>query len=64
VFMVVLILFIFGGEILRSFSLAMLIGVVFGVYSTLFIASPIVVDTMKKKPEQTPAKPVAQTHKV
>ncbi|SIT91384.1 protein translocase subunit SecDF [Pontibacter indicus] len=49
VFMVVLILFIFGGEVLRGFSLAMMIGVLFGVYSTLFIASPIVVDTMKKK---------------
>ena len=65
VFMVVLILFIFGGEVLRGFSLAMMIGVVFGVYSTLFIASPIVVDTMKKKQEPAPtaAKPVAQTHK-
>ncbi|MFD2246102.1 protein translocase subunit SecDF [Pontibacter ruber] len=62
VFMVVLVLFIFGGEILRSFSLAMLIGILFGTYSSLFIAAPIVVDTMKKKPESTPtpAKPVAQ----
>ncbi|MHC2991099.1 preprotein translocase subunit SecD [Pontibacter sp. HJ8] len=65
VFMVVLVLFIFGGEILRGFSLAMMIGILFGVYSSLFIAAPIVVDTMKKKPEPTPApaKPVAQTHK-
>ncbi|NDK57666.1 protein translocase subunit SecDF [Pontibacter fetidus] len=47
VFMVVLVLFIFGGEVLRGFSLAMLIGVVFGSYSSLFIAAPIVVDTMK-----------------
>ncbi|WP_018476937.1 protein translocase subunit SecDF [Pontibacter roseus] len=65
VFMVVLVLFIFGGEILRGFSLAMMIGILFGVYSSLFIAAPIVVDTMKKKPEHTPApaKPVAQTQK-
>ncbi|WP_162427618.1 protein translocase subunit SecDF [Pontibacter pudoricolor] len=55
VFMVVLVLFIFGGEILRGFSLAMLIGVVFGVYSTLFIASPIVVDTMKDEKKPAPA---------
>ncbi|MCP2042381.1 protein translocase subunit SecDF [Pontibacter sp. HSC-36F09] len=65
VFMVVLVLFIFGGEILRGFSLAMMIGVLFGVYSTLFIASPIVVDTMKKKPQPTPApaKPATQAQK-
>ncbi|WP_347157705.1 protein translocase subunit SecDF [Pontibacter chitinilyticus] len=47
VFLVVLVLFIFGGEVLRGFSFAMLIGVVFGTYSSLFIASPIVVDTVK-----------------
>ncbi|MBB6611270.1 protein translocase subunit SecDF [Pontibacter sp. Tf4] len=57
VFMVVLVLFIFGGEILRGFSLAMMIGILFGVYSSLFIAAPIVVDTMKdeKKPAPAPA---------
>lgn len=56
-FMVVVILFIFGGEILRGFSLAMMIGVAFGVYSSLFIAAPIVVDTTKenKKPVAAPA---------
>ncbi|WP_114778353.1 protein translocase subunit SecDF [Botryobacter ruber] len=61
-FLVVLVLFIFGGEVLRGFSLAMIIGVVFGTYSSLFIATPIVVDTMKKKkePAATPAKPVQQ----
>ena len=65
VFIVVLILFIFGGEILRGFALAMLIGVLFGTYSSLFIASTIVVDTMKdkKEPAPTAAKPVTQTHK-
>ncbi|GHA70473.1 protein translocase subunit SecDF [Pontibacter akesuensis] len=51
-FMVVVILFIFGGEVLRSFSLAMIIGVMFGTYSSLFIATPIVVDTMKDKRQQ------------
>jgi len=44
---VVIVLFIFGGEVLRGFSLAMIIGVLFGTYSSLFIAAPIVVDTMK-----------------
>jgi SecD/SecF fusion protein len=48
VFMVVAILFVFGGEILRSFSFAMLIGVIFGSYSSIFIAVPIVLDLSKK----------------
>ncbi|WP_299825491.1 protein translocase subunit SecDF [uncultured Pontibacter sp.] len=52
-FMVVVILFIFGGEVLRGFSLAMIIGVLFGTYSSLFIATPIVVDTIKDE-KQTP----------
>jgi SecD/SecF fusion protein len=44
----VLILFIFGGETLRGFSFALLIGVVFGSYSTIFIAIPIVLDLRSK----------------
>ncbi len=46
---VLVILFIFGGEILRGFSFAMLIGVIFGTYSSLFVATPIVVDFIRKK---------------
>jgi SecD/SecF fusion protein len=45
--LVVIILFLFGGEILRGFSLALLIGIGFGTYSSIFIASPIVFDAMK-----------------
>lgn len=41
---VVLILFLLGGEILRGFSFALLIGILVGTYSSLFIATPIVVD--------------------
>lgn len=41
---VILILFIFGGEILRGFSFALLVGVLVGTYSSLFIATPVVVD--------------------
>ncbi|MEZ5027007.1 MAG: protein translocase subunit SecDF [Chitinophagales bacterium] len=44
VFIVVFILFIFGGPVLRAFSFAMIIGVVVGVYSSVFIASPIMYD--------------------
>ena len=46
---VLIILFIFGGEILRGFSFAMLIGVIFGTYSSLFDATPIVVDFIRKE---------------
>ncbi|MCU0430160.1 MAG: protein translocase subunit SecDF [Cytophagaceae bacterium] len=50
VLVVVLILLLFGGESLRGFSLAMFIGVVFGSYSTLFIAVPMVLDLWKEAP--------------
>lgn len=51
VFVVVLILFLFGGDALKGFSLALLIGVVVGTYSSICIATPIVVDfSSKKKP--------------
>ena len=44
---VVLILFIFGGEVLRGFSFALLVGVLVGTYSSVFIASPVVIDLDK-----------------
>ena len=40
-FIAVLCLFIFGGEVLRSFSFALVVGVLIGSYSSIFIASPI-----------------------
>lgn len=40
--LVVVALLLFGGEILRDLSLALLIGIVFGIYSTIFIATPVV----------------------
>ncbi|MBC6990738.1 protein translocase subunit SecDF [Hymenobacter sp. BT491] len=49
VFLVVLVLYIFGGETLRSFSFAMLVGIVFGTYSSLFIATPLILDTYGRK---------------
>ena len=60
-FLVVVILFFFGGEVLRGFSLAMIIGVLAGTYSSLFIATPIVVDTVK---DEKKAPVAAQTTKV
>jgi len=49
VLLVVVILFLFGGETLKGFSFALLIGVLFGSYSTLFIAVPMVIDLWTKK---------------
>ena len=49
VFTVVLILFLFGGDALKGFSLAMLVGVIVGTYSSICIATPIVVDFASKK---------------
>ena len=50
VFLTILILFIFGGETLRGFSFAMLIGVLTGIYSSVFVAAPILIDVAKNKP--------------
>lgn len=47
IFITVLILFIFGGEALRGFAFAMLIGILAGTYSSIFVAAPILVDMDK-----------------
>ncbi len=46
---VVFILLVFGGEVLRSFSFALFIGIVVGTYSSIFIASPVALDLSKQK---------------
>lgn len=48
-FFVLLIIFIFGGEVIRGFMFALLIGVVVGTYSSLMIATPFTIDNMKKQ---------------
>jgi preprotein translocase SecF subunit len=45
---VVAVLFIFGGEVLKGFSFALLIGIVLGTYSSLFVASSLVVELDSK----------------
>ncbi len=40
----VLALYLFGGESLKNFSFALLVGIIFGTYSSIYVASPIVVD--------------------
>jgi len=47
-FFVLLAIFVFGGDVIRGFVFALMIGVVVGTYSSLFIATPIVYDTIKK----------------
>ena len=41
--MALLSIFFFGGEILKGFSFAMILGVIFGTYSSIFIANPILI---------------------
>jgi preprotein translocase subunit SecF len=48
VFVVVVILLFFGGDVIYNFSFAMTVGVISGVYSTIYIAAPIVVEWYKK----------------
>lgn len=46
---VLLAIFVFGGESLRGFMFAMIVGVIVGTYSSVFIATPIMFDALKKK---------------
>jgi SecD/SecF fusion protein len=52
-------LFIFGGEVIRSFTAAMLFGVVFGTYSSIFIAAPLLI-LFKLRPGQAAAEEKAE----
>ncbi|MFM9052115.1 MAG: protein translocase subunit SecD, partial [Bacteroidota bacterium] len=47
IFFVLLAIFIFGGEVIRGFTFALLIGIVIGTYSSICIATPIVIDFQK-----------------
>ena len=46
---VVIVLLFFGGEVLRGFSFALFVGITVGTFSSIYIATPIVVDLMKKE---------------
>jgi len=48
VLMILLVLFIFGGDVIRGFSFALLIGVCFGTYSSICVATPVIIDFGKK----------------
>ena len=47
-FLVVLILFLVGGEVIHSFAFAMIVGVIVGTYSSIFVASPVVIKMSKE----------------
>ncbi len=49
---VVTVLFIFGSQVLRGFSFALIIGVIIGTYSSVFVASPTVVELNRRLEEQ------------
>ncbi|MFC0517452.1 protein translocase subunit SecDF [Mucilaginibacter angelicae] len=48
VIFVLVVLFIFGGDVIKGFSFALLIGVIFGTYSSICVATPVIVDFGKK----------------
>jgi SecD/SecF fusion protein len=49
---VLLMIFLFGGEVIQGFAFALLIGVIVGTYSSLFIASPVMYDFVGKNTEK------------
>jgi len=64
VFLTILILFLVGGEVTRGFAFAMLIGVITGTYSSIFVAAPFLVDFAKGKPLGSGQQPPAEKAKV
>jgi preprotein translocase subunit SecF len=63
-FVVVVVLFFLGGEVLRGFSFVMIIGIIVGTYSSIFIAAPLVIvweDWKQKRATQKPASAPAPT---
>jgi SecD/SecF fusion protein len=60
VILVLLVLIVFGGEVLRGFTFCMLLGVIVGTYSSLFVAAPIVVDLLQREKSKQPALAVAE----
>ena len=54
-FLAVLALFLFGGEVLRSFAFTMLVGIITGTYSTVFIAAAIAIILSRRTAQAGPA---------
>ena len=63
---VVVVLLIFGGEVLRGFSFAVFIGIVIGTYSSIFIATPVVIEfdkVIESPPEKIRSKTAAHSNR-
>ncbi|RAV29777.1 protein translocase subunit SecDF [Sinomicrobium soli] len=58
---VLLAIFIFGGESIRGFMFALIVGVIVGTYSSVFIATPVMFDTLKNKGEDVLKKKESET---
>ncbi len=54
-FLAVLSLYLFGGEVLRGFAFTMLVGVITGTYSTVFIAAAIAIILSRRSSARTQA---------
>lgn len=52
-FVVLLAIFIFGGEVIRGFVFALMFGVVIGTFSSVFVATPVAYDMMTRKEKRT-----------
>ena len=48
-FFVLVVLFVLGGEVIRGFSFAMLVGILVGTYSSVYVASPIVLEWQQRR---------------
>jgi SecD/SecF fusion protein len=59
VILVLVVLMIFGGAVIRGFTFCMLLGVIVGTYSSLFVAAPIVVDLLQREQSKEPALTIA-----
>nr|WP_295925594.1 protein translocase subunit SecDF [uncultured Dyadobacter sp.] len=59
VILVLIVLMIFGGAVIRGFTFCMLLGVIVGTYSSLFVAAPIVVDLLQRSKKNEPAPAIA-----
>jgi preprotein translocase SecF subunit len=47
--MVVLVLYFFGGEVIKDFAFALICGIIFGTYSSIFVASPVLIEFENRK---------------
>lgn len=60
---VLIVIFIFGGEVIRGFIFALLFGIGFGTYSSLFISTPVLYETSRRKKDEKETHPVESQKK-